>query len=281
MDATLAMMAAAQSDADARLAGLASRCPGLVRRLKKFSFVKLVHAVAGLLTLPENHPANARLAALVHLAALFCEGDRVPTLANVRDWVNDILLKDAIGQREDPVEDVCISNVVTWFGNVRLFDGGWQDNDYSLQGVLAALVLLRGEPWTGPVARSVQALLKMSEAIAERASLPRFTLSPTGPRQPIRISQNTVEASSAHIEFTVDELGAMSIGQADLQPFEFLPNFRPALENETLGHTSLERHPILTSEGKVFLALPTAVSAAVRRYVMESAAPGQTDAFPI
>ena len=31
-----------------------------------------------------------------------------PTLAQLREWLNDIILKDPIAQREDPVEDVFV-----------------------------------------------------------------------------------------------------------------------------------------------------------------------------
>ncbi len=271
MDAYLAMIAAAQSEDDARLRGIAARLPGLVRRLGKFSFPKVMLPLAGLLTLPENHPANLRIAALIHLAALYCNGKQSPSLKQLREWLNGIILKDPIAQREDPVEDVCVSNVVTWFGNARLFDGGWQDNDYGLQGTLVAVVKLRDEEWMRPVARSVQALLKMSEAVAERGSVPRFTLSKTPPREPLRVAQNTIGPASEHVTFTPAELGAMRIAYADLEPFQFSPDQLPAMAHETIGHTALERRPVVFSEGRILLALPTAVSAAVRRFVMESA----------
>jgi hypothetical protein len=271
MDAMLAMMAAAQSEDDARLRSMAARLPGLVRRLNKFSFPKVMQPLAGLLTVPENHPANLRLASLIHLAALYCNGDKSPSLAQLREWLNDIILKDPIAQREDPVEDVCVSNAITWFGNARLFDGGWQDNDYGLQGLLVAIVKLREEAWMKPVARSVRALLNMSEAIAERASVPRFTLSKSPPCEPLRVSQTIVGAVSEYVTFTPAQLAGMGIARADLTPFEFTPDQRQAMANETIGHTALERRPVVFSEGRILLALPTAVSAALRRFVMESA----------
>jgi len=138
MEPLLGMMAAAQSEEDARLSALAARCPALVRRLQKFHFPSVAQPLAGLLTLPPNDPAHTRLSGLLHLAAMFCKGSKDPTLAQLREWLNDILLKDSIGQLEDPVEDVFVSNVVTWFGNARLFDASWYENDYALQSFLIA-----------------------------------------------------------------------------------------------------------------------------------------------
>lgn len=271
MDSMIAMMAAAQGDENARLAGIAERCPALRQALRKFSFPKVARLLAGLTTLPENQPADLRLTAMIHLAALFCAGDEEPTLAQLRRWLNEIILKDPIAQHEDPVEDVFISNVITWFGNARLFDGGWSDNDYALQGFLACVVRFRNEPWMAPVERSVTALLKMSEAAAERASLPRFTLTKTPPRQPLRVAQNSVHPASEYLVFSPEELTAMGIARSHLEPFEFVPELREALALETIGHTTLERRPIVFTEGRVLLALPTAVSAALRRYIIESA----------
>src|ERR1700745_2337039 len=99
MEPLIGMMAAAQSEEDSRLSGIAARCPSLIRRLQKFHFPSIAQPLAGLLTLPANNPAHVRLSALLHLAAMFCHGHKDPTLAQLREWLNDILLKDVIGQR--------------------------------------------------------------------------------------------------------------------------------------------------------------------------------------
>jgi hypothetical protein len=177
------------------------------------------------------------------------------------------------------VEDVSVSNVVTWFGNARIFDAGWYENDYALQAFLVAVVRLHDE-WMRPIAHSVNALLRLSEAVAARAGIPRFTLSEGLPRQPLRIVQSTAGAASRHVFFSIDELRAMGIGSRALRPFKFEPEMVPALAKEIIGHTTLERHPLLFTEQGVLLALPTAVSAAIRRFMVESAAAaGRLDAL--
>src|SRR5690606_19687093 len=45
---------------------------------------------------------------------------------------------------------------------------------------------------------------------------------------------------------------------------------RHALREETLGHSLLERSPLLLIEDRLYLALPGAVSMAIRRMVIES-----------
>jgi hypothetical protein len=94
MEPLIEMMAAAQSEEDSRLSGIAARCPSLICRLQKFHFPSIAQPLAGLLTLPANDPAHVRLSALLHLAAMFCHGHKDPTLAQLREWLNDILLKE-------------------------------------------------------------------------------------------------------------------------------------------------------------------------------------------
>lgn len=269
--AGIGMMAAQQADQGSALAGFAARNAALVRRLHKFSFPKVAKPLAGLLVLPENNVAARRLEGLIHLAAAFCNGDRAPTVALLREWLNEIILKDPIAQLEDPVEDVCVTNVVSWIGNSRLIDGNWPDNDHSLQGIIVCAVQLRNEEWMKPAEAPIRALLRMTEAVAERAGIPRFALTRSPPRQALRLGGNTITAAAEYIEFTPSELIAMSIRRSDLLPFEFSPELRAELIGQTIGNTALERRPIVFSEGKTLLILPTAVSAAIRRLVMETA----------
>ena len=57
----------------------------------------------------------------------------------------------------------------------------------------------------------------------------------------------------------------------DLQPFSFkMPESE--LLGQSLGHTSLERYPVLQFGDLICLALPTAVGSAVTRYILEMAA---------
>src|SRR5579871_2875860 len=58
-----------------------STLPDAGRSAAKIPFSEHRSAACGLLVLPANDPAHTRLSALVHLAAMFCHGNRDPTLA--------------------------------------------------------------------------------------------------------------------------------------------------------------------------------------------------------
>ena len=259
------------SDEAHHLGEIARRLSQLVSRLKKFSLFEVTRATAGLLTAPENHPASARLEALIHLAAMTCRGDRVPQLSQLREWINDIIFRDHITRLEDPVEDVFVSNLSTWIGNVRLFEGHWIDNDYHTQMCLAALTKLRNRHWTLQAQYNVTALLRLSEAVADRAAISRYALSDSFNGLPLRIAATTVDPGRSRITFSRHDVMEMGISTNALLPFAFTPGDADALANETLGHTTLERKPLLCSERWIILALPTAIGAAVRRFLIKSA----------
>jgi hypothetical protein len=270
-DAMAALMAMSRSEHSLRLEALATRLDRLARRLTKFSFPAIAQPLAGLLTFPENHTATLRIEALIHLAALTCHGRATPTLAQLREWLNEIIFKDLVTQLEDPVEDVFVSNVPTWFGNARLFDGGWGDNDFYLQSCLTALSRMEGRPWVDEAQRCIIALLRLAETMAARAGVPRFTLTDTPPRRPLRVAASVVRAGRGHVTFTLRDVLELGVHPVDLDPFVFAPEHATRLASETLGHTTLERRPLVKTSGQLIMALPTAIGVAARRYILDCA----------
>ena len=266
-----AFMAAAHSADVRQISGISARLTKLAHRLEKFSFPLVAQPLAALLIRPENHAATNRIEALLHLAALHCRGRRAPTFAQLREWMNDIIFRDVITELEDPVEDVFVSNIATWSGNVRLFEGIWPDNDYYVQTCLAALGELKERAWAAEAQDRVSPILLLSEAVAERAGIRRYTLSKAATREPLHITQSSIAEPSTHVRFSISDLFALGFSPSELDPFIFGPEDAPSLAEETLGHTSLERRPLVRTEMGVIVALPTAIGAAVRRFIIESA----------
>ena len=254
-----------------RIRAIASRLKGLVRRLEKFNFPLVAQPLAGLLTRPENHTATARFEALIHLAALTCRGTLAPAQQQLREWLNGIIFQDSITELEDPVEDVFVSNVATGFGNARLFQGQWPDNDHYVQTCLNALSRIKDQPWTTAVQKHIIAMLRVSEAVAERARVIRNTLTESQPHQRVKIISSTVEPSAAHVTFSQADIFKMGVSPRDLDPFIFERAHAAVLAEETLGHTALERRPFVRFNGQTIVALPTAIGAAIRRFVIERA----------
>ncbi|HUB47659.1 MAG TPA: hypothetical protein VMB73_21995 [Acetobacteraceae bacterium] len=207
------------------------------------------------------------------MAAVACRGTATLPAANVREWLNGPLLADELGSAEDPAEDVFASCIVSWPGTIRLFEGIWEANDYYLQTLLSAINQPAVRRVLNAVFRPIRALLLLSDAVATRSGVARFASSEGRPRQSIRLPQALAHEAANRVTFGLDELAKMGILPDELQPFLFDPTNAGNLIHEIIGHTSLERRPIIrTAQGGIVLALPTAVSAALRRFVIESAA---------
>ncbi len=255
------------------MGGLVARQSSLVRRLAKYSRASVAAAVGGLLTRPENHPCAVRLEALCHLAAMACSGsERVPA-ANVREWLNNTLLGDELARAEDPAEDVFVSCVVSWAGTSRIFEGIWEGNDFWLQSCLSAL----NRPLVRPVLErtfaSIRALLLLSEAVAARSGVERFAMGGGSPRGRLNVTRNGMEEGASRVSFSLGELAVLGIDCGDLDSFVFGPDQGDELRDQSMGHSVLERRPVVMVEGRTWiLALPTVVGAAVRRLVLETAA---------
>ena len=271
-DAAAALLASAVGGDIRSIRSTASRLKRLARRLERFNFHLVVQPLAELLTRPENHSATARFEVLIHLAALACRGERAPTRQQLREWLNVVVLQDPVTELEGPVEDVFVSNVVTWFGNVRLFEGRWQGNSDYVQTCIEGLLRIGDRPWAAETLGPVMAMLRISEAVAQRAQVVRYTLKASEPRRPVTINVSTLSQSASRVSFVRDELDAIGVVSADLDPFVFQAQHAELLADESLGHTALERRPILRFEGRTIIVLPNAIGAAIRRFVIERAA---------
>ena len=140
---------------------------------------------------------------------------------------------------------------------------------------LTALSSLRSRRWATTAQRHVIALLQVSEAVADRAQIPRNTLAQGLPRQPVEISSSTVEESRPNVTFSHADIKAIGVRLEDLGPFFSRPEHFAALATETLRHSSLERRPLIHFRDQTIVALPTAIGAAICRFVIEQAIQAQ------
>lgn len=265
------LQAIAATEANLDLSGLARRNPKLVKRLENFSFSAVANAVGGLLTLPENQPATFRLEALISLAAAYAQGVKEPTAVHLREWLNDILLLDPIGKFEDPVEDVFVSNVPCWNGNARLFDGLWGDNDTGVEAAVWAVMKLKDRPWAAETLDCCMALLTLSEKVANRADVARYTMSTGEPARPVRIVTANLKKAEGHVRFSTSDLFKLNLTPKRLKPFVLMDVDRAPLADQTIGNSSIERKPLVWDGANIVVALPTAIGAAIRRFVLEQA----------
>ena len=241
----------------------------LAKVLQKYKIRDTVSRVASLLTVPSFHANALRIEILVHLAVIHCRGINRPSLKVIERWLNDFLGITSVRSAEDPVEDVFITNVRTPEGNRRLFEGIWHSSCYFTQTVIDILCSRKVTPELRSLLAPILTLLKLSDIVAERVGLQRWHSEPSFPKGPCKLSPSTrIVDKGNSVSFTSDELSTYQINPALLEPFILKSHDRKLLLSETLGHTSLERYPLLKVGNLLVLALPNAVGPAIRKFLL-------------
>ena len=246
-----------------------SELESLAELLKKYDFRYTVPQLAGLLTVPSLHANTPRLETIVHLAVACCRGRRKPKLTSINQWLNEQLGNTSIVMLEDPSEDVFITNVETPEGNRRIFEGIWNSNDYFVQVVIDILRSHQTPQECQNLLYPAFALLKISDCVAERVGLQRWHVESSTPGNKARLVPSIGVVNRAHaVTFTDRDLDILGINRDILTPFIFPIEGRQHLLTEIIGHTSLEKCPLVDIDGKLVLSLPNAVSPAIRRFVL-------------
>jgi hypothetical protein len=239
----------------------------LASELRRVDPVTAAASLASLLTVPEIRASATRLEALIALALLHGDGrDRLsPKLA--ADIFN-ALGEGVAGRLEDPAEDVMVAAVQSPWGNFRILEGIWEGSSFYLQRFIDVLAQLRSEPEFERLRSSCIALLRLSEEVCARAKLDRWTLGEEMPVDELPAAALAGPLSkTARVRFTRTDLKRLGVREADLQPFLFDLSRRKDLADQALGDSALERSPVIKGNATYTLALPTAVSPAIRYLV--------------
>ena len=241
----------------------------LAKFLEKYNLRSAVTQLAGLLTAPSLQANTIRIETAVHLAVANCQGRHKPGLTEIGHWLNRDLGDMTVAHLEDPSEDVFVTNVSTPQGNRRIFQGIWESDDYFVQTVIDLLTTrptLRG---LRSLLDPVLALLTISDHVAQRVGLERWHSEPSDPKGKIPLTSAIQLTKRARaVTFSNNDLASLGIDRDLLAPFLLQPTDQQIVATETIGNTSLERHPLVDCGGTLVLVLPHAVSPAIRRYVL-------------
>lgn len=258
------------SASNVTVAEIADEQQTIVAELVKMDRAPLVATVGSMLASPSLQANAYRLEALLHIAMAHALGRQNPSSALIQNAFTS--LGDGIcGRLEDPAEDLFSTSVHCRQGNFIVFEGLRESSGFYLQRVLDVIEEM---PETAPFAsfrRSVFALLTLSDAVAQRAGVSPFIVGEIVPQAdlPKEIAER-LGSMLQWVLFSANDPKVSRISLDDLEPFLFkMPGSE--LLGQSLGHTSLERYPVLQFGDLICLALPTAVGSAVTRYILEMA----------
>jgi len=240
-------------------------CPNLARTLRTLSPVKAAATFGGLLLKKRLQPNCLRLETLVHACIALGNGTRAPQSAAVVQGFSEV--GAAIGYMEDPPEDVFVGNIVSKRGNYRVLEGIWESGTFYLQRIVSLADDLPADQNFAWIANAIHALLRLSEVCCERAGLSRNDL---GSQSGETVLPSDLASASANlrqlVHVNLSDLRKIGIEISDLDPFIFDPSDRKELLNQSIMNSALEANPVLVEGNELYLTLPTAVSAAIRRF---------------
>lgn len=224
---------------------------------------------AGLTTCPELQSNLYRLEALVHaFIALPC-GKNAPTPDEIGKAFSS-LERTPVGVGEDPAEDVFISSVSNNHGNFRTFEGLWESNAFFLQRFLDIVDGMPDSGWCSQLRQRVLALLRLSEGLASRCGLQKYTVGSQVPLDSIPESLLEDTSSLSHrVCFTKEDLIDFGIDALDLAPFICDLSRRDRLVGAHPSTTVLEKCPIVIKDNRWYVMLPSAIGAAVRIFITD------------
>lgn len=243
--------------------------PRLVERLASLDPVAAATNFAGMLTRPEIRASSLRLEVLVALAVRHGNGDRRPT----REALS-FAFKQAgsgwAGRAEDPAEDVLVARVTGARGDFRVLPGLAEGAADCLDRFLDVLDHMpEGGPWDD-LREEVYALLALSDEVVRRSGMAVHDI---GAEVPVRSLPTEVAEAMHHarasVTFTPPDFARLGIPASRLAPFVFDMRGRLDLDADPANMTRLERQPLLSAGDGIVLALPTAVSVAVRMRIID------------
>jgi hypothetical protein len=243
---------------------IAQELPGLVRELKSFDRTIVAATFGGLLTESRLQANCVRLEALVHLALAFCEGDRTPTPKHIKRWFK-FIGSGRCGRLEDPAEDVFVTNVTTNLGNHRIFEGISESAGFYLQRVLNVVATMpENEPFKSMKLATLN-LLKLSEAVADRASVKRYQLGEEIPQQNLAPEIAARWGQYAGVTtFSIKQLDSLSIEIDLLLKCGLIFKTENNNVSSPIGNAHLDHCPLLFDGKNLVVSLPSSISTCVR-----------------
>lgn len=237
-----------------------------------------IHAatvLAGLATVPDFHANDIRLDWLLRLILAKAEGHIKVQPAQLQRALNAGLSKAKVLRAEDPIEDLFCDRIATSRGNFRIIAGRWEAPGPYTQTLLSAFEALPGGALKVRALASVYALLSISDEIARRANLHRFTPSGGVAMGQLSVpSADSLKKISRRVVFTTDTLSNLGINQEALAPFVLQQEHFSYVGAVPRGESPLELHPLIEHHNGIAVVSPTDLSLAVRAVMVNAAKRG-------
>jgi hypothetical protein len=243
----------------------------LLKVLGGYSLEKTLPLAAGLCTVPRFQANSYRLELFVQAVVAGCKGKRTPTWQQLQTWLNFFVGDFEISRLEDPPEDAFVLNVLTGVGDFRVLGGTWEAGEHATSLLIEAVAGLNLKN-AGQLMAPVIAVLRMSDAVASRAGLARWHSEQSISKRALSIDSKTPLTEWAqHVVFTFSELVELGIQPEHLDPLVLSLGAYASLTDQSNQESDLHRYPVIRIADTFILAMPSAVTYAVRRFIVATA----------
>jgi len=244
---------------------LAEALPEMIDEIKDLERYEALSLVAGLQILPEFAANAVRIEALVQLILLFADGNRMPCGSDIGHLLNDWLGQTPLCLLEDPPEDVFVSNVVSEIGNTRVFEGIWESNDFTTQLILQSNYRTAQEARNRELALWPFPMMVLSEALAERANLDRFTPPGGADKGHLKLPEDMELAQAGrHCRFSWAELSTLNISRADIESYLIQPAEIVSDLKNSFSESVIHDCPLIETEDGILVLVPSSLMRALR-----------------
>lgn len=242
----------------------------LLKRLAHFEPLAAARTFANLLLQPRLQGNGYRAEILAELALACGKGSAKVDAAALRHLYN-AMGEGWAGRLEDPPEDVFVYQGRCRAGNFRLLEGMWEGNGFYLQLFLDLIEMIPRGVNFDRIRASVLSMLRLSDMLCDRAGLARWMMGALNPFDTLDAKQAArFLVGRNRLRFTVEDLAEAGIDLAALQPFLFNLADGPDLLDRPPAGSPLEARPLIFGGAALHVVLPTALSAAIRTFVVEA-----------
>ena len=243
----------------------------LLKVLEGYSLETTLPLAASLCTVPRFQANSYRLELFVQAVVARCKGKRTPTWQQLQTWLNYFVGDFEIAVLEDPPEDAFVLNVLTAVGDFRVLGGTWEEGEHAASLLIEAIPDLKLKN-SGLLMSPVLALLRMSDAVAARAGLTRWHSERSVSKRALQIDTKTPLIEwERRVVFTTADLMELGIRPEHLEPLVLHPKAHALLAGQSNQESELHRYPVIRIADRFVLALPGAVTYAVRRHIVATA----------
>lgn len=232
--------------------------------------------LAGLMTDISFQPHGIRLDWAARSVVAASRGGRRLFRKTLQTVLNTHLTEARVARLEDPVEDFFSQPLRTSWGNFSIFQGHWEGAAACTELILAAFCRLPDGDPKEQTLNQVLALLRLSQALSERAKVSRGDVGDERiPSAPIDIPrEKRLRVLRRVVCFSRLDLAALGVDLISLAPFLLDIDKAHSVADSFPGDSPLEFRPLILLGDAVMVAAPANISTAVRALLVHTAVEG-------